>query len=343
MASRRMLCPGAGIRGGGGRRTVTSQSVYKCCTNRYHSEIASLLPLSFMSTSLYTSSAGLGFLPVPLRDEPLLIPISEMGVPVEAAQVLHNALPQATRLMKRWLSDEAANHKDIVDGADTLTYAFEVPDKAWQGAKLRDWLTERRVTQLDESELSLRSAPLRPQVRSFADDAFSCVDAQLIVTVRPAHASTPAGYATLKLSAQFPRVYQDASGGYRVEEGFDEFHNPSAPEVNVKVVLDEVYVLPGYRGVGLGTHFAASMAARMQRAVSHFGMFALHAPLAVDVDAEMASEAGVRYVHATLNRFWHSLTDPTQPHGTWSFDANSYPPQFRKGEACLYVRHPFDC
>lgn len=266
-----------------------------------------------------------------------LIPIDEYGIPLEKAQFLSTAAPRASRAVKQWLLRLAEAPRTEFAGLDGGSYSLGVLPKAWHGRLLRVWMHEQRELQADASDLTLRSARLAPGVQVYTEAAVDCVDAQSVVSVCELGREEPVGYATLKVSIRIPRVVQVGTG-YRVPDTFEEFHDLRAPQVELKIVLDEVFVLPDHRGNAVGHALAQTVQANVLALTQSLEFLMAHAPLTVDLDAEVVSFAGASYVKRVLELLSASLVAPA---GGWELQAVGYPLEYSKGPLALHLRHDF--
>lgn len=283
----------------------------------------------------YSSSTPLGQLTdVSAQD---LIPIDEFGIPVAAASLLAAASPRTARAVKQWLLRNAEAPATAFNGLNGQAYRLGVLPKAWHGRPLRAWMNEQRQVQSDASELTLRGARLAPGVQIYAEPALDCVDAQSVLCVTPHGRDEPVGYATVKVSVRIPRVVQ-LGGMLRVPDNFDEFHDLREPQVELKVVLDEVFVLPDHRGNGLGHALAQAVQANIIELTRALEFLMAHAPLTLDLDAEVVSFAGAHYVNRVRELLCENLVGEQ---AGWSLEAYGYPLEYRKGQLALHLRHDF--
>ncbi len=266
-----------------------------------------------------------------------LVPVDEFGIPAATAALLANATPRVSRCVKRWLLDLADAAPVAMTAPDGTAYELKALPRAWQGRKLRSWMQDQREAQEDTSELTLRGAKLGTGNQVYQEEATDCLDGQAVLSVHLAGHDEPVGYATVLVSVRVPRVVKGPVGDYRVAETFDECHDVRAPQVELKFVLDEVFVLPQHRGNQLGTHLAAGIRTACITLLSSLEFVMAHAPLCVDLDAEVVSFAGAYYV----NQVRRMLCDTLCQDKGWRLEADGYPQQYSKNGLRLQLRHDF--
>jgi hypothetical protein len=284
----------------------------------------------------YTVPSALSALQAPSVDA-TLIPIDEYGMSPITAALLQGAGARTGRVLKRWLLDLAERAPVSVTAADGRAYDLKALPRAWQGRKLRTWMQDQRQLQCDASELTLRGARLNSGVQVYPDEATECLDAQAVLSIHEAGQDEPVGYATVLVSVRIPQVVRTALGDFRVSDTFEEFYDVRRPQVELKLVLDEVFVLPQHRGLTLGNRLAEGVQTACSTLLKSLEFLTQHAPMVVDLDAEVVSFAGAQYVNKVRELLCHSLTTDLQ----WELQETGYPTKYAKGEVELHLRHDF--
>lgn len=281
----------------------------------------------------YSVSTPLASL-APLSADALLVPIEEYGMPPHVAAALAGAGGRTARALKRWLLDLAEAPPVAIRDATGTPYEAKLLPRAWQGRALRLWMQDQRTAQQDQSGLTLRGSRYGAGVQRYEEDCTECVDAQALISLHAAAEAAPAGYATLLVSVRLPKVVAGPAG-LRVSDAFEELHDVRKPEVDIKIVLDEIFLLPAHRAAGLGRQLARVVHATLAELLCRLEFLMEHAPCNVDLDSEVVSLAGARWVALVGEGLSAGLA---QPQFGWSVSHASDTSVFVKPGRCLRLR-----